>query len=335
MRKAALLASSALLRTFPTVTPICELWVRCALPLIRDPEASVQDAVIEHTIALLLDKASAAAGLAKIYSSGIAVPAAAGRGRRPPAAGDGSAAAATLAAAAAARCLLSALAAQGRGAASCMAKLFGLLLAKKLLAAKALAKGLEALLSLGGARGQLTATTANPASQSAPAGTADVDDSMQEDGSSPTAAAAAAAAAVPAAKVLTRDEALGCWMLLREVAVVDPAAPSWAFLQSAWGSLQAQRRTGSRSGASAAVRDSESGEEEAALLWVVSHSALKVPPGEAERLARSLLQVGNHLNDHTVVISCHLLSRGDWVEVCDSSGMPQNFEFTVHSLSED
>ncbi|MEW5301609.1 MAG: hypothetical protein WDW36_004459 [Sanguina aurantia] len=304
VRKAALLASSALLRTFPTVSPIAELWVRCALPLIRDPEASVQEAVIELTTTLLLNTAAASAGLAKAVAAAGGA-ATGGRGRRQPPGADGAAAAA----AAAARCLLSALAVQGKGAASCMAKLFGLLAAKKALPAKAVARGLEALLSLGGARGQAP-TAAHPAAVDGAAPAAAMDCEVEDGGSTHDAAAAAAGAGAVAAsaRVLTRDEALGCWMLLREVAVVDPGAPSWAFLQSAWGALQAQRRSrpGAAGAAAAAARASESGEEEAALLWVVSHSALKVPAGEAERLAKSLLQAMLRFDLPASAISAHV-----------------------------
>ncbi|MEW5310852.1 MAG: hypothetical protein WDW38_002613 [Sanguina aurantia] len=319
VRKAALLASSALLRTFPTVSPIAELWVRCALPLIRDPEASVQEAVIELTTTLLLNTAAASAGLAKAVAAAGGA-ATGGRGRRQPPGADGAAAAA---AAAAARCLLSALAVQGKGAASCMAKLFGLLAAKKALPAKAVARGLEALLSLGGARGQAP-TAAHPAAVDGAAPAAAMDCEVEDGGSTHDAAAAAAGAGAVAAsaRVLTRDEALGCWMLLREVAVVDPGAPSWAFLQSAWGALQAQRRSrpGAAGAAAAAARASESGEEEAALLWVVSHSALKVPAGEAERLAKSLLQAMLRFDLPASAISAHVAALHRLTSGGSSSG---------------
>ena len=42
VRKSALAAASRLVAHFPREPAVCELWARCALPLVRDPEATIQ-----------------------------------------------------------------------------------------------------------------------------------------------------------------------------------------------------------------------------------------------------------------------------------------------------
>ena len=55
-------ACSRLVGAFPTQPTCCELWCRCALPLVRDAEAAVQDEAAKQGQELLLARAAAAAG---------------------------------------------------------------------------------------------------------------------------------------------------------------------------------------------------------------------------------------------------------------------------------
>lgn len=109
VRRAALSAMSALLTYFPADSNVCGAWVRSALPLVRDPEPSVQDSVLDAFHHLLVDTAAAAG-----------------------AGGSGGAASA----AEAARPLLAALSAVGRSAGTCVAKLCAMLAAKQKLKGK-------------------------------------------------------------------------------------------------------------------------------------------------------------------------------------------------------
>lgn len=105
VRRAALSALSSLLSLFPSDAAVCGAWVRSVLPLVRDAESGVQDAVLDAFQALLVDRAAAA--------------------------GAGGAAAA-----AAMRPLLAALQSVGRAAGSCVARLCAMLAAKQRLKGK-------------------------------------------------------------------------------------------------------------------------------------------------------------------------------------------------------
>ncbi|KAF5842057.1 non-SMC mitotic condensation complex subunit 1-domain-containing protein [Dunaliella salina] len=60
VRKAALAAASRLVAAFPEQIACCELWVRAALPLVRDAEVSIQEALLDQFSSLVLDKVAAA-----------------------------------------------------------------------------------------------------------------------------------------------------------------------------------------------------------------------------------------------------------------------------------
>ncbi len=98
VRKSALMALCRMLDMMPEWPAVCEAWVRAALPLVRDPEQGIQEPLVDKALALLLDRAAAAAG---------------GSGRAGEAAGE---------AAASLRPLLAALALAGRGASSCLSR---------------------------------------------------------------------------------------------------------------------------------------------------------------------------------------------------------------------
>jgi hypothetical protein len=98
--------------------------------------------------------------------------------------------------------------------------------------------------------------------------------------------------------------ALGAWMLLKEVAAQDPAAPSWHFLQQRWTAVRATAAAAAQPAPDAAAADDKDGQlqqhssdhqgladEAAALLLVISHTAAGFPPAQAEALAAELLQV--------------------------------------------
>ena len=159
VRRAALVALGRLLELLPSEPALCGAWVRAALPLVRDPESAVQDGVLEWAQALIFDRAAAAAkGLAA--SGGAAA-------RRRSAAMDVDGGAsdddgddndnedgdeedeeeeATPASVAIAelRPLLAAVATVGRAAGACLGKVCAALSAKKKLAGKKIARGLEA-----------------------------------------------------------------------------------------------------------------------------------------------------------------------------------------------
>jgi hypothetical protein len=115
--------------------------------------------------------------------------------------------------------------------------------------------------------------------------------------------------------------ALGAYILLKEIAAQDPAAPSWQFLQQRWAAVRAsaaaaaagagpaasddaagsaaaaaasQAAGGQAAAAAAAAAASSAGlaEEAAALLLVISETAAGFPAEQAQALAAELLQVG-------------------------------------------
>lgn len=114
--------------------------------------------------------------------------------------------------------------------------------------------------------------------------------------------------------------ALGAWILLKELAAQDPAAPSWQFLQKRWAAVRATAAGAGHSAAAQALETiSESDEqhgveakqssstgigladEAASLLLVISQTAAGFPAEQAEELAAELLQVS--LKD---VTSCYM-----------------------------
>jgi hypothetical protein len=122
--------------------------------------------------------------------------------------------------------------------------------------------------------------------------------------------------------------ALGAYILLKEIAAQDPAAPSWQFLQQRWaavrasaaaaaagagpaasdaaaGSVAAASQAGAGpSAAAAAAAASSAGlaEEAAALLLVISETAAGFPAEQAQALAAELLHVR-----HRSCFGCTLL----------------------------
>jgi hypothetical protein len=79
------------------------------------------------------------------------------------------------------------------------------------------------------------------------------------------------------------DAVEGGWLLLSELAALEPAAPSWAFLQGRWRELH---------GAAGGAEGGVAAQEGALLLWAISHAAVRFPPGDALALASQLLQAG-------------------------------------------
>jgi hypothetical protein len=117
--------------------------------------------------------------------------------------------------------------------------------------------------------------------------------------------------------------ALGAYILLKEIAAQDPAAPNWQFLQQRWAAVRASAAAaaagagpaasdaaacsaaaaasqtagaGSNAAAAAAAAAAASSaglaEEAAALLLVISETAAGFPAEQAQALAAELLQVG-------------------------------------------
>lgn len=119
VRKAGLVALCRLLELFPQEPLLCNAWMRSAMPLVRDVESSIQDALLDWAEALLVNKAAAAAGSSA----------------------EASMSAAEL------RPLLAAAAAGGRACSACIGKLCASLHAKKRLKAKDVAKGLESIIA--------------------------------------------------------------------------------------------------------------------------------------------------------------------------------------------
>lgn len=119
VRKAALSAACRLLLAFPDHAPCCELWVRSGLPLVRDPESSIQEALADQCLSLLVDRLVACG------------------------AGNGAGAAAQ---AAMLVPLLAGVSGLGRAASSCLNRVLALLAGRKQLKSKPAAKGLEALI---------------------------------------------------------------------------------------------------------------------------------------------------------------------------------------------
>ncbi len=267
VRKAALQVVGGLVRRYPTHGGLAGVWVRCVLPLIRDPESAVQDAVLEQLSGLVLEP------LASLASRG-----AGGRGG----AAAARSAAAAEEAAAALRPRLMALAHLGRAASSCLARALGVMAARKTLKGPQVAAGVEALLSSGllsssGAEGQQEAVEDAETQPQGRAGKARRQQQLQKK---------------KEAELALRDAREGAWTVLAEVAGHDPAAPSWQFLQRCWGEMR--EAAAGRGGAGGSAGGSS--QEGAMLLWVISHAASRFPAADATQLATDLLKVGRITN---------------------------------------
>ncbi|GLC77673.1 hypothetical protein PLESTF_001971200 [Pleodorina starrii] len=205
VRKAALQVVCNLVACYPQHSELACVWARCVLPLLRDPESAVQEAVLDRLSVLLLEP------LAVLGRRG-------GGGR-------GGAAAATVTAAqqqadADVRQRLAALAQLGRAASSCLCRALATLSAKKLLKGAQVAAGLEAFLTAG----REAAAEEQGASATGKAGARRTQQETEEERQQRRAA---------------RDQREGAWMVLVEVAGQDPSAPSWQFLHRCWTELQA------------------------------------------------------------------------------------------------
>lgn len=122
VRKAALTAIAELAMGLPEDTGVASVWVTAGLPLIRDPESSIQDAVLDQLDELILQKAAAAG---------------AGSSTAPKA----------VAAAAELRPLLAAVSRAGAAGRACLARSCAALRTKGRLQGKKIAAGLERILA--------------------------------------------------------------------------------------------------------------------------------------------------------------------------------------------
>ncbi|KAF6260358.1 non-SMC mitotic condensation complex subunit 1-domain-containing protein [Scenedesmus sp. NREL 46B-D3] len=286
VRKAALVALSTLLELFPAEPSLCHAWVASSLPLVRDVEASIQDSLADWAAALLFDKAAAAGAAAtaankkagkKKASAAAAAAGAAGEADDMDWQGSEAAEAEEGAAVTEARAV----------AAAAFAEL------RQLLAAVA-AVGRAA----GACLGKLSAAMAGKKKLKA-------------------AAVARGLEAVIAGTPTGSSAALGAYVLLKEIAAQDPAAPSWQFLQQRWAAVRAaaasagpassqagdavaaaagsaalpgQAAGGQAAAAAAAAGPAGLAEEAAALLLVISETAAGFPAEQARSLAAELLQ---------------------------------------------
>ncbi len=273
------------------------------MPLIRDPESTIQESVIEWTQFLILDRAAAAAGPAGRTAAKKAGRRAAEAGAAAAMAvdseeGDGEEGAGddaeeeeeeeevTPAAVATAelRPVLAAVSDIGRAAGACLGKVCATLGAKKKLQGKRIAHGVEAFVS-----------------------------------------------GVPSGS----PEALGAWMLLKEVAGQEPAAPSWQFLQGRWTALQqaaAAAHHHDEQDAAAAPAGAEGGgegaagpslalaEEGALLLLVISAAAESFPAAQASALAAQLLQATLAFNLPPAASAAHIVALHKLTSAGDASG---------------
>ncbi|WIA29655.1 hypothetical protein OEZ86_012141 [Tetradesmus obliquus] len=266
VRKAALVALSTLLELFPCEPSLSQAWVASGLPLVRDVEASIQDCLADWVAALLLDKAAAAGTATTAANKKAGKKAAAAAVAADDAEGmdwQGPEAAEGEEAAAAAE--------GGAVAAAAFAEL------RQLLAAVA-AVGRAA----GACLGKLAAAMAAKKKLKA-------------------AAVARGLEAVIAGTPTGSSAALGAYILLKEIAAQEPAAPSWQFLQQRWAAVRASAAAAaSASSAGAAGSQASQGaaagsaarlaEEAAALLLVISETAAGFPADQAQALAAELLQ---------------------------------------------
>ncbi|GIL80353.1 hypothetical protein Vretifemale_9598 [Volvox reticuliferus] len=272
VRKAALQVLCSLVEYHPHHAELACVWARSVLPLIRDPESSVQEAVLDKISGLLLEPLM-------VLGKGVAR----GRGRGGAAAGVATAMQQQVAAEV--RLRLAALAQIGRAASSCLGKALGMMSAKKLLKGPQVAAGLEAFLS------------ADREGEHAVDGGAGIRDapSMQRGPQD----AELERERTRQQRRAVRDQQEGAWMLLVEVAGQDPAAPSWQFLQRCWAKLQ-------RGGGGADAGADAASQEGAMLLWVISHAASRFPAEDAANLASGLLEAILGFNLPCAAVAAHL-----------------------------
>ncbi|GIL49185.1 hypothetical protein Vafri_5652 [Volvox africanus] len=267
VRKTALQVVCSLVDYYPQNADLACMWARSVLPLVRDPESSVQEVVLERLSALLLEPLGV---LGKGVSSS--------RGRGQAATAMQQQVAADI------RLRLAALAEMGRAASSCLGKALGMMSAKKLLKGPQVAAGLEAFL------------TADREGEHVDGGTDIRDAATTQRGPKD---AELEPERIRQQRRAARDQREGAWMLLVEVAGQDPAAPSWQFLQRCWSELQ-------RGGAGAGADAEASSQEGAMLLWVISHAASRFPDEDAANLASGLLEAILGFNLPCTAVAAHL-----------------------------
>ncbi|GBF90548.1 hypothetical protein Rsub_03119 [Raphidocelis subcapitata] len=254
VRKAALVALSRLVELLPLEPSLCAAWVRSALPLARDPETTIQDGVLEWAQYLILDRATAVAGPTSAPR---------GRGRRAasaaPMAVDGDEGEAA-----------------GGEDGECEAEAEDAPPAA--VAAAELRPVLAAVSAVGRAAGACLGRVCAALSVKRKLASRKV-----------AAGIEAFVSGVPSGS----PEALGAWMVLKEVASQDPRAPSWQFLQQRWAALQSAAASAAgedAAGAGAGAAALASSEEGALLLLVISAAAESFPREQAAALAGQLLQ---------------------------------------------
>jgi hypothetical protein len=284
----------------------------------------LQDSLADWAAALLFDKAAAAGAAATAAHKKAGKKAAAAAAAEeaddmdwqgPEATEGEEGAAATEAGAVAAaafaelRQLLAAVAAVGRAAGACLGKLSAAMAAKKKLKAAAVACGLEAVIA-----GKNTCLLASVIVNSTRgrsdsyAGNMLLGCARQHSIGQPARQTnltmrfclrvpphCTAAAGTPTGS----SSALGAYILLKEIAAQDPAAPSWQFLQQRWAAVRASAAAAAAGagggpaadGQGAAASSAGLAEEAAALLLVISETAAGFPADQAQALAAELLQV--------------------------------------------
>ncbi|GAB4813688.1 hypothetical protein N2152v2_000734 [Parachlorella kessleri] len=223
VRKAGLTAAHSLLKALPDQPAVAALWVRAALPLVRDVEASIQEAVLDQFQDLVTGRAVAAGACSR----------------------EGGPTSSALKAAEELRPILAAFATGGGACKACVARACSKLKAKSRLRTKQAATGLQhIILGLG-----------------------------KPTNAFPHEAAAAA------------DSVAGAWLLFAEVSTLDPAAPSWQFLQEQWDAITTHQENGGVGAPAAAV----TADNAAQLLKVVAAAAAEFPAEQARQLTEQLL----------------------------------------------
>lgn len=127
VRKTALQVVSNLVLCHPQHADLACIWVRSCLPLIRDPESSVQEVVLDRLSSLLLEPLASLGSRAR----------------------GGGASALQQRVIEDVRQRLAALAQMGRAASSCLGKALGMMVANKVFKGSQVAAGLEAFLTAG------------------------------------------------------------------------------------------------------------------------------------------------------------------------------------------
>ena len=278
VRKAAMVALSRLLELFPLESIICQAWVRSVLPLVRDVESTIQDSMLDWASALLLDRSAEA----RLLGAPAKVPKA--------------------------RAAAAAAAAAGTGAGEGMGDGAGGVQGEQ----QPQSAGAEAVAELK----PLLAAIAN-VGRSAAACLAKLCGLVAGKKKLKAKHVAQGLEAVIQSSPMGCAEAVGAWMLLKEVSGQDATAPSWQFLQQRWKALQtAAAAAGGGDGAGTGVggmdldgvldgeglRDvggRDASEEGALLLLVISNAAESFPPEQAAALADELLKVSSVRMPHT------------------------------------